>query len=162
MQRICGCLLDWIFLCDLFISAQKAATYQESSQRCTLQFRGINVTCLATTRQNGNLSQAQCLGILWAPEKGAGIFPSKFHGGKKNSHHPQALETFNDSWVSCHASWPILDSKKPRHSLHSGPPLASWYLPTGHRLHDCWPNLGSGSSCHHQWQQIRRWQSMYI
>lgn len=103
MQRICGCLLDWIFLCDLFISAQKAATYQESSQRCTLQFRGINVTCLATTRQNGNLSQAQCLGILWAPEKGAGIFPSKFHGGKKNSHHPQALETFNDSWVSCHA-----------------------------------------------------------
>lgn len=117
MQRICGCLLDWIFLCDLFISAQKAATYQESSQRCTLQFRGINVTCLATTRQNGNLSQAQCLGILWAPEKGAGIFPSKFHGGKKNSHHPQALETFNDSWVSCHASWPILDSKKTKAQL---------------------------------------------
>jgi len=31
-----------------------------------LQFRGINVTCLATTGQNGNLSQAQCLGIVWA------------------------------------------------------------------------------------------------
>lgn len=121
MQRICGCLLDWIFLCAFaycFCICAKAATYQQSSQRCTLQFRGINVTCLATTRQNGHLSQAQCLGIVWAPEKG-GIFHPNFMEEKKLT-SSQALETFKNSWVSmvsCHGPFFSIQKTKAQLAL---------------------------------------------
>lgn len=91
--------LWWTFIAHQHLR-KKRQHINKSSQRCTLQFRGINVTCLATTGQNGNLSQAQCLGIVWAPRFARKSIQIPWKEKKLTS--SQALEMFKNSWFPCH------------------------------------------------------------